>query len=636
MCGIYGIYYRDHREIPVDLLAQLGTAIRHRGPDHTGSYCEPGLALGMNRLAIIDVAGGNQPMFNEDGSLVIVYNGEIYNHLEIRSRLTNKGHVFGSRCDTETVLHAFEEYGPECVHQFNGMFALAVWNKQTRSLFLARDRLGIKPLYFTFLKEGLAFASEAKALLPLFPEGAKPDWTAISRFFSFGYVPCPDSPFLGIQKMPSGTYGFVDHQGIKTQRYWQPSIGMGDLSPIPEAQARVFQLLDEAVQKELMSDVPLGVFLSGGLDSSAVALFAQKNSIAPVHTFNLRFNEKTHDESSEATLVAKHLGLEHHEFLFDAPQLITALANVANLLDEPFGDSTVLPLYILSSYARSYVTVVLTGWGGDELFAGYPTYKAHQLARLYRRLPSFLSHTLIPAVVNRLPVSDKYMSFEFKAKRFIKGLGLPPELQHFAWMGYFDEPGKNHLFTHEVLSQVKSETFAPVRRVIEKLVETDIVSRIQHLDALFFLEGNGLFQADRMTMATSLEARVPLLNIDLLTYVYTLPAHLKMQGGEIKGLLRHTLDSHLPTAIINKPKKGFGPPSAAWIRGPLAGIVTRLFSRQRLEEQGIFCWPEINRLLEEHFNRKADHGRNLWALLSFQLWYERFILNHDPATLIYP
>ncbi len=631
MCGIYGIHYRESREVEPALLEGMAASTHHRGPDQSGDYYEPGLALGMNRLAIIDLSGGSQPMFNEDKSLIIVYNGEIYNHLEIRDRLLNKGHVFQSRCDTETVLHAFEEYGPECLGLFNGMFAFAVWNRKEQSLFLARDRLGIKPLYLADLTEGLAFASEAKALAPLLPEGPEPDWTAIWRFFAFGYVPCPDSPFRGIRKLPPGHYGFSDGKEVKIRRYWQPRIGLGSGNSFSKAQTEVFTLLDAAVQKELMSDVPLGVFLSGGLDSSAVALFARRNLGNTVHSFNLRFEEGTHDESADARLVAEHLGLQHHEFPFDHHTLRQALSEVGRRLDEPFGDSTVLPLYTLARYTREQVKVVLTGWGGDEVFPGYPTYKAHRLAQYYRLLPGFLGQGLIPDLVRRLPVSDRYMSFEFKAKRFVQGFEMSPELQHFLWMGYFDEGGRERLFTPEVRRQVRQDALAPVQNVLGDLPERDLVSRIQHLDALFFLEGNGLFQADRMTMAASLEARVPLLNIDLISYVYDLPAKVKMHRGRTKELLRAALAPYLPPAILRKPKKGFGPPSAAWLRGPLSGVLREIFTRKRVEEQGIFQWPEVRLLLAEHQSRRADHGRNLWALLSFQIWYENFILGRDPV-----
>ncbi len=625
MCGIYGIVGRDGCEPSARAAALMRDAIRHRGPDHSGRHCEPGLVLGINRLAIVDVAGGNQPIRNEDGSLVIVYNGELYNHPELREELTARGHVFRSRADTETVLHAFEEYGPACLDRFNGMFALAIWDRRTRRLFLARDRLGIKPLYLAELPDGLAFASEAKSLLPLLPHEPRPDWTAIQRFFSYGYVPSPDSPFVGIRKFPPGHYGIVENGCLRTRRYWVPEYGMGEDIGFDEAREQLEELLSKAVRKELMSDVPVGVFLSGGLDSSAVAVFAKRHCRTPLHSFALRFSEATHDESADARLVAEHLGLEHHEFSFTESDLRQSLRKVTAILDEPFGDSTVLPLLTLSEFTGRHVRVVLTGWGGDEIFAGYPTYKAHRLAQAYRMCPRPVGRYLIPAVVNRLPVSDRYMSFEFKAKRFIRGMDLSPEIQHFLWMGYMDDVVRRRIFTDAVREQSDDDVLAPVVAAVCGLREREVVDRIMHLDAMFFLEGNGLFQADRMTMAASIEARVPLLNNDLLSFVNPLPLALKTSGGRLKGLLRSVLRPYLPQRILNKPKKGFGPPSSTWTRAVLADVIDATLSRDKIEQQGVFRFNEISRLISEHRHRQADYGRILWALLSFQLWYDRWI-----------
>ncbi|PIR00670.1 MAG: asparagine synthase (glutamine-hydrolyzing) [Nitrospinae bacterium CG11_big_fil_rev_8_21_14_0_20_45_15] len=625
MCGIFGIIDVEKSEFEATLASRLSDSIHHRGPDHSGFYTEPGLILGNNRLSIVDLASGNQPIFNENKSLVIVYNGEVFNHLEIRQKLITAGHKFHTNSDTETVLHAFEEYGPDCVRLLNGMFSFAVWNVQEKTLFLARDRLGVKPLYIARLKNGLAFASEAKVLLEVISSEPRPNWQAIYRFFSFGYVPGPESPFEGIRKFPPGHFAWVNESDLNLTQYWAPQYGTNREVNTTEAENKTLQLMENAVASELMGDVPVGVFLSGGLDSSAVAVFAQKYSSQKIQSFALRFKEASHDESADARLVAKHLGLEHHEFLFSEEDIWSSLHKVSQILDEPFGDSTVLPLLTLSEFTRKHLKVVLTGWGGDEVFSGYPTYRAHQLSAWYRMLPRIISQGLIPALVSRLPVSDKYMSFEFKAKRFIQGMDLPPEIQHFLWMGYFNDIGKRSLFRKTVLDQVHEETFEPVYKLLPKLSGEDLVSRILHLDSLFFLEGNGLFQADRMTMAASLEARVPLLNRDLLDYVNALPTKIKMKNGHPKDLLRKILSPYLPESILNKTKKGFGPPSSLWTRGILASEFDRLFTREKVEDEKIFNYEEIWRLIQEHRSRKVDHGRNLWALLSFQLWHDRYI-----------
>jgi asparagine synthase (glutamine-hydrolysing) len=395
-----------------------------------------------------------------------------------------------------------------------------------------------------------------------------------------------------------------------------------------EAREELLRRLERAVELELMSDVPVGVFLSGGLDSSAVAHFAARSG-QKLASFALKFTEATHDESADARLAARRLGLEHHELTFDRELLRRSLWDAAEALDEPFGDSTALPLLALSRFARGHGKVALTGWGGDELFAGYPTYRAHRLAAPYRRLPGFLTGGLIPALVNRLPASERYMSFEFKAKRFIKGAQLPPELQHFLWMGYFDDAEKERLFAPGILDQTEGATLAPVEEALAELEGEDLVSRIMHLDALFFLEGNGLFQADRMMMAASMEGRVPLLNTELLEFVAPLPWSLKMKGGKTKQLLRAAMEGILPRGILHKPKKGFGPPSAAWVRQVFPDVFDEFCGPDWLREQGVFNPAEVARLLGEHRAQRADHGRKLWALLSFQLWYHKFILGRD-------
>ncbi len=630
MCSIFGIVRGGGAPVDQDVLAGMAATLSHRGPDDHGIYHASGVGIGNTRLAIVDTAGGHQPIVDPATGLVIVYNGEVYNHSDLRTELGAAGAVFRTASDTETVLAAFRAWGPACVARLNGMFAFAIWDPRDRRLFLARDRLGIKPLVMVETADGLAFASEAKALLPLIAGGPRPDWTALWRYLTFGYFSPGDDAFAGLDRFPGGHWGWVDAASsrpvLELHRFWTPEVGGGADIGADAAAARLDALLEEAVGRELMSDVPLGLFLSGGLDSSAVAYYARKRHGQGLASFALRFEEATHDESADARRVAGHLGLDHAELAFTPALVRETLRKVAATLDQPFGDSTVVPLLALSEFARQRVKVVLTGWGGDEVLAGYPTLQAHRLARYYRRLPHGLSRGLIPGVVNRLPPSDRYLSFEFKAKRFLRGMDLAPEEQHFLWMGYFDDAAKRALLAPGVIEQVRDDTLAPVRAEAARMSARDLESRILHLDTRFFLHGNGLFQADQMTMAASLEARVPLLNIDLLAFALPLPARLKMLNGQPKGLLKRVLGPHLPPEIITKPKKGFGPPSSIWIRQILPDLVQRLFARDRIESQGILNYPEVARLLAEHAARTADHGRTLWALMSMQMWYDRFIL----------
>jgi asparagine synthase (glutamine-hydrolysing) len=583
----------------------------------------------MNRLSILDVAAGNQPLFSEDNNLCIVYNGEVYNHMDLRPALEGRGHTFKTNCDTETVLKAFQEYGPKCLDMFNGMFAVAIWDQQHRRLFLGRDRLGIKPLYIALTPDSFLFASQPVAILPAL-ETPEPDWTAISRYFMLGYIPSPDCAFDQIEKIPAGHYAWVENQSVEFTRYYTPSFGLGTPMPRAERLKELNTRLEQAVERELLSDVPLGLFLSGGLDSSAIAAYAARQRPNAMHSYALRFEEATHDESADARLVAHHLGLTHHELACDTASILDAFQRVSATLDEPFADATVLPLLILSEFARREVKVVLTGWGGDEIFAGYPTYRAHLLAAQYRRLPACISQRLVPSLVRALPVSDTYMSFEFKAKKFVQGMRLTPEMQHFRWMGYFTENELKGLFTPQIQSCCHGDIGSPLFRAARESTGPTIIDRILELDNRFFLEGNGLFQADRISMAASLEARVPLLNSDLVNWVNAIPANEKMHGGRLKSLLKDVMAQHLPPAIIDKPKKGFGPPTSIWLRTVFKEVLESVFIEEKIRQQAVFHYPTIRTMIDEHHARQADHGRKLWALLSFQKWYDRFFCEDHP------
>ncbi len=634
MCGIYGIIDSNRQNSFSDgQVKQMAELLQSRGPDSHGTFRTDGVCLGMRRLAIIDLENGQQPIFNENRTLLIIYNGELYNYLNLRNNLINKGHIFTTGSDTEVILHAYEEYGDKCVEKLNGMFSFAVYHLDDHRIFLARDRLGIKPLYYSTENNRLIFSSEAKALLALM-DHVEADWTAINRFFSFGYIPSPESSFAGINKFPPGSTGVWQNGKLHVHSYWQPDYSPNKALNPDTIIADTDSLLDECIHQEMMSDVPLGIFLSGGLDSSAIAVYVSRHSKIKVKSFGISFAEKTHDESSDARLVANHLGIDHYDIPFTGHDQKKILLQVAETLDEPFGDSTLLPLLKLARETRKYVKVVLTGWGGDELFAGYPTYQAHRYASLYRKLPDLVGNSLIPWVVSKLPVSDTYMSLQFKASRFIQGMSKQPEFQHFNWMGYFNHEKLGKLFTDSIQNSVDNAPLDVVFDLLADIKEDDLVDRILHLDAKFFLEGNGLFQCDRMTMAASLEARVPLLNNDIIDFVSQVPLAIKMRRWQPKSLLRDVMRPYLPAQIINKTKKGFGPPTSSWMRGESLAVLQRLFTKKKVEQQGIFSFPVVQQLIVEHLSRKADNGRNLWALLSFQLWYERYILGNQLTDLI--
>ena len=603
----------------------------HRGPDDSGVFVEDGVALGNNRLSIIDTEAGHQPM--AVGDHVIVYNGELYNHLDLRRELEAAGRRFRTHCDTETLLQAYLEWGPDCLARLNGMYAFALWDRKSRRLVLARDRLGIKPLYLTAAGDGFAFASEARALLA---QSGRPevDWTAIHRYLTFGYIAPDASPFAGIVKAPAGHYAIWDAAAPTRmpdwRPYWRPRFGNGPPVRPADAMAEVEARIESAVRRELMSDVPLGLFLSGGLDSAAIACYATRQG-ADLQSFSVRFQEHSHDESDVAQRIATHFGLRHRTVEMTPERLQDGVSDWIDALDEPFGDSTALPLLLLSRFARQHIKVALTGWGGDEVFAGYPTLGAHRVSAHFRKLPLAFRRDLAPRLAALLPDSDSYLSLRFKASRFLRGAAVSPEEQHFLWMGYFDDPAKIRLLTPCIRERIVADTFAPVRTAVRDLEETDPLDRIMALDLAFFMAGNGLFQCDRMTMAASLEARVPFLNADIVDGVLGLPIATKMAGGKAKGLLRRILAPHLPADILRLPKKGFAPPSGAFLRGPLKGALENVLGRERIEDQGVFEYAEIARLKAEHFARKADHGRELWALFSLAAWYDRHVLNESPV-----
>jgi asparagine synthase (glutamine-hydrolysing) len=624
MCGIFGLI-DTARSIPEDLTERLIRVQNHRGPDDHGVHAEEGVLLGMNRLAIIDIDTGHQPIFNEDGSLLICFNGEIYNYLELRRELIDRGHAFSTRTDTEVVLHAFEEWGSGCLIRFNGMFAFAIWNRRSGECFLARDRLGIKPLYYAARQGRLCFASELKTMLQMVEDTGGLDTLALSRFFSFWYVPTPQTPFKGISKLRPGHFLRFINGETSISRWWNIELGQSEGVAMTEVEAVAMlrDILFRAVGMELMSDVPLGCFLSGGVDSSAVVAFAQQALGRQVKTFCYRFQESTHDESADARIVAEHLGTEHHEILVDRQAMLSALEDLPQTMDEPFGDSTFISLLLLSREVRRHVTVSLTGMGGDEVFTGYPTIRGHRYMSLYRRLPVALRQGLIPAVVNRLPVSDKYFSLEFKAKRFIRGQDQPPEIQHFQWMENFTFPEKKALLGDFAPETSLEETYAPVLEELTACDAHETMNRILFLDARFFLENNGLFQVDRASMANSLEARVPLLNTLVLDFLAEVPFSLKYRRGELKRLLRQAVRKDLPARVFAKPKKGFAPPVSSWLRTVYREMLVETLSPAALRTSPL-SGEVVGKMIVEHLGERYDHGRALWMLLVFQLWWKTY------------
>jgi asparagine synthase (glutamine-hydrolysing) len=594
----------------------------HRGPDDEGIYLNGSFGMGIRRLAIIDLLTGHAPLSNEDGTVWVVQNGEIYNFLELRQQLQLRGHRFRSSCDTEVIAHLYEDEGPACVRALRGMYALALWDDKQQTLLLARDRLGIKPLYYTCDSTRLLFGSELRALLAA---GLEPqlDMQALHDYLSLSYIPAPLSIMRGVKKLLPG-HMLLYHKGhMRVEQYWQvqPPAGSparGDEELVEE----IYGLLRESVQSHLVSDVPLGVFLSGGVDSSAVVALMREITGSKIKTFSIGFPEKSFNELEQARLVAHRFDTEHHELML-SPQAAEIVPQLAQGLDEPFGDSSALPVFYLSRFARQSVTVALSGDGGDEVFAGYETYAAYRWAEAYKRLPRLLSQRLVPSIVHRLPVSHRRVSFDYKAKRFVEGALLPPERGHFWWKHIFSEEAKRQLYREA--SPDLQETFRIHRDYFAAYGARDTLDRLLYVDLMVGLPDDMLFKVDRMSMAHSLEVRVPLLDHKVVEFMAALPYTVKLRGWQKKYLLKRAMAGKVPDRILYGKKKGFNVPIPSWLRRDLRQIVHDTLAPQRLRESGLWDDAFVGRMIHEHEDRQRDWSRNIWCLLIFQLWYDAYM-----------
>ncbi|MCX8116298.1 MAG: asparagine synthase (glutamine-hydrolyzing), partial [Desulfobacterota bacterium] len=543
MCGIVGFLTSNASEIPTpDVLVKMRDILSHRGPDDQGEYIRPiddagpFLFFGHRRLSIIDLTMGHQPLTNEDGSVWVIFNGEIYNFLELRERLEGFGHRFRTRSDTEVIVHGYEEYGEDCFRYFNGMFAIAIWDETEKQLLLARDRLGKKPLYYSQLPETFLFGSELKALMayPAFPRRVSS--LSFMKYLFYEFIPSPHTIFEDAKKLPSASYLKWKNGEIAIKPYWSPFLG-GEIRDISEEEAgeKILDLLRASVKRRLISDVPLGIFLSGGIDSSAVAALAQEET-GRIKTFSIGFEDPSFDESRYASKVSSYLGTEHHEKIMTPKDLLDVVSVLPDILDEPMADASILPTYLLSKFTRQYVTVALGGDGGDELFAGYPTYVAHKLAWFYEKYLKFF-HPFFLLVGNSLPVSDDNISFDFKVKRFLSGIGYPDGVRNSIWLGSFGFSDIGKVVTAEIRGQFNRD------RLVEEILSyqkdylwEDRVTALQYLDLRLYLQEAILTKVDRASMACSLEVRAPFLDYELVEFVMRLPSKFKLKGFKTKSL----------------------------------------------------------------------------------------------------
>ena len=624
MCGICGIVGYD--PVQPEFLARMTRALRHRGPDDEGFFVDRhddgfGVGLGFRRLSIIDLETGNQPIASEDGSVRVVLNGEIYNFRELRAGLEARGHRFATNADTEVIVHLYEDRGPRCVESLNGMFGFALWDATRRELVLARDRFGKKPIYYADLGGTLLFGSEAKALLqhPRCPDQL--DFASLCRYLALEYVPTPRSIFAGIQKLPGGHVLRWRDGRPSVEKYWDLSF-QAEAKPRSEA-AYVEEFrarLRDSVRRRLISDVPLGAFLSGGIDSSSVvAAMVEAMPASAVKTFSIGFDEPSFDESEHARRVARHFGTDHHEATFTSDVMVDLLPELAEFLDEPFGDASILPTYLLSRFTRGSVTVALGGDGSDELLAGYPTFPADRVARLYK-VPRLLHEKIVVPVADRLPVSTDNFSFDFKLKRFLRAAGLPVEVRHPTWLGSFALDEQTALLTHPPVDALEEQ-----RRALADSPSRDELESLIYVYAKTYLQDDILVKVDRASMACSLEVRAPFLDVDLVEFLGRVPPELKLHRLTTKYLLKQAMSEALPTGIARRAKKGFGIPIARWFKGELREALQDELSPVRIGRQGIFDQAEVGRLLDEHLTGRRDHRKQLWTLFVFQLWHRRWM-----------
>jgi asparagine synthase (glutamine-hydrolysing) len=630
MCGITGWANLDPRTPPPkggeELLRSMCDRMIHRGPDSEGYLLDDGIALGMRRLAIIDLLTGEQPTFNEDHSIAVVLNGEIYNYRELRADLEARGHTFRSASDTEVLPHLYEEHGRDMVRHLNGMFAFALWDDKRRRLFIARDRFGEKPVYWGVFNRTLLFASEPKVLLAHPAVRPNLNLNALRQYLSFDYVPAPLSIYEGISKLPAAHTLTLENGRINVERYWRLSYKTRQPVPsVAEAVEHLRELLADSVRMRLVSDVPLGVLLSGGIDSSLVTALAVQAATETVKTFSISFAESSFDESPYARAVAKFLGTDHHEERFSASLAANLVGEIGAWMDEPISDPSLVPTYLLSRFTRKHVTVALGGDGGDEIFAGYPMYFGHRMARAYLSVPRVMRRGLIEPMVNRLPVKTKNLSFDYRARRFITASHYDEVARHHIWFGSFTPDDQDVLLSDEVKRASEADIYRDARRIFAECDSNDLTECMQSLDTQLYLAEDILTKVDRASMAVSLEVRAPYLDPRVAEFSASLPSHYKLHGYTSKYILKRAAKGLVPPFVWRRGKKGFGVPFAQWLKAELRPLARDLLSTERLRRGGLFNAEYITRLQDEHERGVANHRKLLWTLLSFELWRESFV-----------
>jgi asparagine synthase (glutamine-hydrolysing) len=623
MCGIAGIVSAAVGDrVEAGIVHRMCQAIVHRGPDDEGIFVKNGTGLGMRRLSIIDLAGGHQPVFNEERSVWVVFNGEIYNFPELRADLEKRGHRFYTHTDTEVIVHLYEDLGPDCVTKLRGMFAFALYDERRNKLLMARDRFGKKPLHYALAKGRLWFGSEIKSILAVAPELARVNHEALLQYMYFGYVPDPITSFLPIQKLPPGHLLEFEGGEVRVRQYWDlPEYGTHQPSSEEECLEELEWRLAEAVRIRLISDVPLGALLSGGTDSSTVVALMARASSKPVKTFSIGFTHNDFDEAHYARIVAKRFGTDHHELVVE-PNVLETVELLTSSLEEPFGDSSMLPTYYVSCMARKHVTVALSGDGGDEIFAGYDRYGIHQRRQAFERIPRWAWRLYRDHIYPRLPKNMRGRKFSYNVslpwrERYVDGISFVPSFER-------DMQLLSDEFRESVRTAGNPEDL--MYRYFEQAPAKDPISQMLYVDTKTYMVADILTKVDRMSMATSLEVRVPILDHVFVEWATGLPADWKLRGGVQKYILRKLAERvGVPREALYRKKQGFALPLVHWMRHELKDLIMTVLLEPKTMQRGYFNPAGVQQLLDEHFRGRRDHSDCIWRLLMFELWHRNFL-----------
>jgi len=615
MCGIVGIInHSKNKFVDSNVLHRMADLIQHRGPDDNGFYVKNNIGLGSRRLSIIDISTGHQPISNEDRTIWIVFNGEIYNFLKLREELVHRGHKFITDSDTESIVHGYEEFGEEIFQKLNGMFAIAIWDENKQKLLLARDRAGEKPLHYFNNSNTFLFGSEIKSLL-LHPEISKEiNWNAFDEFFSFGYISAPDSIYKNIKKLKQAHYLILQNGVVTEKPYWKIDLNNKNIYTYQEAQEHCFKLLEDSVKIRLMSDVPLGAFLSGGIDSSIIVALMAKNSSKPVKTFSIGFDYSDFDETKYAKIIADKYTTEHTELIV-TPNYSALIESILSNFDEPFGDSSALPTYLVSKLTREYVKVALSGDGGDELFGGYNSYQ--EMIKLKSKI------NLVPSSLKKI-ASHYYKYFDSSTKhgKKLRLLGMN-DIERFLWSStHFTEDERTVLYSPEIKERINNSNKAIFKKSVDFIYQNlDINRLMQYIDFNYYLPDDVLVKVDRSSMLASLESRAPFLDHRLIEFAFSLPSEWKMKAGKTKIILKDAFKQLLPNEILSRRKMGFGIPVKKWFTDELYGFCQDYLLNDKM--RSYFDLKIIRKYLEEHKSGKFDHSYKLWLLLSFSIWKTR-------------